>query len=75
MVRATDLDSAELTSITVTVTVTNVEEPGMVTLWAGTDALTMAPQVGDTITGAVMDPDGGVDQSSLGSGPGPRRRT
>ena len=30
----------------------------MVTLWAGTDALTMAPQVGDTITGAVMDPDG-----------------
>ena len=25
-----------------------------------TDALTMAPQVGDTITGAVMDPDGGV---------------
>ena len=30
----------------------------MVTLWAGMDALTMAPQVGDTITGAVMDPDG-----------------
>ena len=44
----------------VTVTVTNVDEPGMVTLWAGADALTMAPQVGDTITGAVMDPDGGV---------------
>ena len=43
----------------VTVTVTNVEETGEVTLWAGTDALTMAPQVGDTITGAVMDPDGG----------------
>ena len=33
---------------------------GEVTLWAGTDALTMAPQVGETITGAVMDPDGGV---------------
>ena len=33
----------------------------MVTLWASaTDALTMAPQVGETITGAVMDPDGGV---------------
>ena len=47
-------------SIDVTITVTNVEEPGMVTLWAGADALTMAPQVGDTITGAVMDPDGGV---------------
>ena len=43
----------------VTVTVTNVDEPGMVTLWAGADALTMAPQVGETITGAVMDPDGG----------------
>ena len=46
--------------ITVTITVTNEEEMGEVTLWAGTDALTMAPQVGDTITGAVMDPDGGV---------------
>ena len=44
----------------VTVTVTNVDEPGMVTLWASpTDPLTMAPQVGETITGAVMDPDGG----------------
>ena len=41
-----------------TITVTNVDEMGMVTLWAGVDALTMAPQVGDTITGAVMDPDG-----------------
>ena len=50
----------EMDMITVTITVTNVEEPGMVTLWAGADALTMAPQVGDTITGAVMDPDGGV---------------
>ena len=58
-VTATDPDSAS-DMIIVTVTVTNVEEPGMVTLWAGTDALTMAPQVGDTITGAVMDPDGGV---------------
>ena len=44
----------------VTVTVTNVDEAGEVTLWAGMDALTMAPQVGETITGAVMDPDGGV---------------
>ena len=58
MVTATDPDSAS-DMITVTITVTNVEEPGMVTLWVGTDALTMAPQVGDTITGAVMDPDGG----------------
>ena len=46
--------------ITVTITVTNEEETGEVTLWAGADALTMAPQVGDTITGAVMDPDVGV---------------
>ena len=37
-----------------------VDEPGMVTLWAGNDPLTMAPQVGDTITGLVVDPDGSV---------------
>ena len=37
-----------------------VDEPGMVTLWAGSDALTMAPQVGETITGLVVDPDGSV---------------
>ena len=58
-VTATDPDSASDT-ITVTITVTNEEEMGEVTLWAGDDALTMAPQVGDTITGAVMDPDDGV---------------
>ena len=58
-VTATDPDSAS-DMITVPITVTNEEETGEVTLWAGMDALTMAPQVGDTITGAVMDPDGGV---------------
>ena len=43
----------------------NVEEMGEVTLWASaTEALTMAPQVGDTITGAVMDPDDGVTGES-----------
>ena len=63
-VTATDPDSAS-DMITVTITVTNVEEPGTVTLWANaTDALTMAPQVGDTITGAVMDPDDGVTGES-----------
>ena len=42
-----------------------VDEPGMVTLWASpTEELTMAPQVGDTITGLVMDPDGGVTGES-----------
>ena len=58
-VTATDPDSAS-DMITVPITVTNEEETGEVTLWAGMDALTMAPQVSDTITGAVMDPDGGV---------------
>ena len=33
---------------------------GEVTLWAGMDALTMAPQVGEAITGLVVDPDLGV---------------
>ena len=50
MVTATDPDSAS-DMITVTITVTNVDEMGPVTLWAGADALTMAPQVGETITG------------------------
>ena len=57
-VRATDRDGLSDT-ITVTITVTEAEEQmGEVTLWASaTVALTMAPQVGDTITGAVIDPD------------------
>ena len=67
MVTASDSDSAS-DMITVTITVTNVEEPGMVTLWASaTDALTMAPQVGDTITGAVMDPDNPDDDATVES--------
>ena len=55
----------EMGEVAVTITVTNEDETGRVTLWASaTDALTMAPQVGDTITGAVMDPDGGVTGES-----------
>ena len=60
MVTVTASDGTDSDSIDVMVMVTNEEETGEVTLWAGADALTMAPQVGDTITGAVMDPDGGV---------------
>ena len=56
-VMATD-PSGTSAMISMTITVTNEDEPGRVTLWAGTVALTMAPQVGETITGAVMDPDG-----------------
>ena len=41
-----------------------VDEMGEVTLWAGNVALTMAPQVGDTITGLVVDPDGGITVES-----------
>ena len=60
IVRATD-GAGLYDTITVTITVTEAEEQmGEVTLWDGMVALTMAPQVGDTITGAVMDPDGGV---------------
>ena len=54
-------DGTNGATLPVTVMVVNVDEDGTLTLWASaTVALTMAPQVGDTITGAVMDPDGGV---------------
>ena len=55
----------EMDMMDVTVTVANVEDMGEVTLWASpTEALTMPPQVGDTITGAVMDEDGDVTGES-----------
>ena len=61
MVTVTASDGIASDSIDVTVMVTAVGEMmGEVTLWAGAVPLTMAPQVGDPITGAVMDPDGGV---------------
>ena len=50
---------SETDRLNVTVNVVNEDEDGVATLWAdATTALTMPPQVGDTITGAVMDPDG-----------------
>ena len=57
----------EMDMMDVTVTVTNVEEMGEVTLWAGNVALTVPPQVGDTITGAVMDPDNTDDDATVES--------
>ena len=54
----------EMDMMDVTVTVTNVEEMGEVTLWAGNVALTVPPQVGDTITGLVKDDDDGVTGES-----------
>ena len=46
-------------SIDVTITVTNVDEPGRVTFWrGGTDATTAAIMVGDELGGAVDDSDG-----------------
>ena len=56
-VKATDRDGLYDT-IKVTITVTEMgEQMGEVTLWDGNDPLTMAPQVGDTITGLVVDLD------------------
>ena len=58
-------DGTNDATLPVTVMVVNVDEDGTLTLSASaTEALTMAPQVGDTITGAVMDPDGGVTGES-----------
>ena len=51
--------SGQTDRINVTVNVMNEDEDGVATLWADANTeLTVPPQVGDTITGAVMDPDG-----------------
>ena len=58
MVTATDPDSAR-DMITVTITVTNVDEMGRVTFWRDEqDATTAAIMVGDELGGAVDDSDG-----------------
>ena len=67
MVTVTASDDIASDSIDVMVMVTNMEEMGEVTLWAGAVALTMAPQVGETITGAVMDPDNPEDDATVES--------
>ena len=57
-VTATDPDGAS-DMITVSITVTNVEEMGRVTFWRdGADATTAAIMVGDELGGAVDDSDG-----------------
>ena len=59
-VTVTASDSGGLSdSIDVTITVTNVDEPGRVTFWRGeADATTAAIMVGDELGGAVDDSDG-----------------
>ena len=48
-------------TIDVTITVTNVDEPGRVTFWrGGADATTAAIMVGDMLGGLAEDPDGNV---------------
>ena len=47
-------------SPSVMVTVADVDEPGTVTLWVGSDPLTGPAIVGEELTGLVVDPDGGV---------------
>ena len=54
----------EMTTHPVTVTVANVDEPGTVTLWVGTDPLTGPAVVGEALTGLVVDSDGSVTDQS-----------
>ena len=61
-VTVTASDSGGLSdSIDVTITVTNVDEMGMVTFWRdGADATAAAIMVGDMLSGLAEDPDGNV---------------
>ena len=54
----------EMTTHPVTVMVTNVDDPGTVTLWVGTDPLTGPAVVGEALTGLVVDSDGSVTDQS-----------
>ena len=59
MVTVKAMAGGEMDMMDVTVTVTNMEEDGMVTFWRdGADATTAAIVVGDELTAAAMDPDG-----------------
>ena len=55
---AGNADTAEDASITVTITVNNVEEPGVITLSS------VQPQVGTAFTAILSDPDGGITGES-----------
>ena len=60
-------DGTNTATLPVTVMVVNVGEPGVVTLWRddsagmGQDVTTATLRVGDVVTGAQDDPDGGVN--------------
>ena len=64
MVTVNASDGTNMDTRDVTVTVTNVDDPGTVTLWVGTDALTGPAIVGEALTGLVVDADGSVTVQS-----------
>ena len=64
MVTVNASDGTNMDTRDVTVTVANVDEPGTVTLWVGTDPLTGPAMVGEALTGLVVDPDGSVTDQS-----------
>jgi hypothetical protein len=57
-------DGTNMAEHSVIVMVTNVDDPGTVTLWVGTASLTEPAIVGEELTGLVVDPDGGVTGES-----------
>ena len=68
-VKAYDRTRTYMAELSVTVTVTDVvddlvDDPGTVTLWVGTDALTGPAVVGEALTGLVVDSDGSVTGQS-----------
>ena len=64
MVTVNAYDGTYMDTHDVTVTVTNVDDPGTVTFWVGTDPLTGPAIVGEALTGLVVDADGSVTVQS-----------